>query len=58
MVEEVAPNVVDVSAVALSSGSPLFVTNVEYELDTHSRSRAGVPILGRVLVELRDDDWC
>ena len=63
LVVEVAPNVVDVSAVALP-GSPLFVTNVESdgegvpashpwdsdeedELDTHSRNRAGVPILGR-----------
>ena len=56
LVVEVAPNVVDVSAVALP-GSPLFVTNVESdgegvlashpwdsdeedELDTHSRDRA------------------
>ena len=69
LVVEVAPNVVDVFAVALP-GSPLFVTNVqsdgegvlashpwdsdeEDELDTHSRNRAGVPILGRVLVESR-----
>ena len=63
LVVEVAPNVVDVSAVALP-GSPLFVTNMESdgegvsashpwdsdeedELDTHSRNRAGVPILGQ-----------
>ena len=65
LVAEVAPNKVDVSAVALP-GSPLFVTNVESdgegvpvshpwdsdeedELDTHSRNQAGVPILGQDL---------
>ena len=63
LVVEVAPNVVDVSAVALP-GSPLFVTNVESdgegvpashpwdsdeedELDTHARNQAGVAILGQ-----------
>ena len=67
LVVEVAPNVIDVSVVALP-GSPFIVTNVESdgegvpashpwdsdeedELDTHSRG--GVPILGHALVESR-----